>query len=295
MGERETGTFEGVERFFEEHFFAEEPYYLPVRDEVDVFRAAFSARLPVLLKGPTGCGKTRFVEYMAYSLQQACLLQGLEPPDKVSSPLITVACHEDLSASDLVGRYLLKDEETVWIDGPLTRAVKIGAICYLDEIVEARKDTTVLIHPLADYRRILPLEKKGQMVHAHESFLLVISYNPGYQSVLKNLKHSTRQRFVAIDFDYPPKELETKIIAHESGINEPTAQQLALLGEKVRNLRDHGLEEGVSTRLLIYAAKLMISGILPRRACELAVAKSITDDKDIERAVTELSKSIFEE
>jgi nitric oxide reductase NorQ protein len=212
----------------------------------------------------------------------------------VGSPLITVACHEDLSASDLVGRYLLQGDETVWIDGPLTRAVKIGAICYLDEIVEARKDTTVLIHPLADYRRMLPVEKKGVTIQAHESFLLVISYNPGYQSVLKNLKHSTRQRFVAIDFDYPPKEMESRIIAHESSIDADTAKLLALLGEKVRRLRDHGLEEGVSTRLLIYAARLMISGIGPRRACELAVAKSITDDPDTERAVTELSKSIFE-
>jgi nitric oxide reductase NorQ protein len=248
----------------------------------------------VLLKGPTGCGKTRFVEYMAYTLQQERITQGHESAEEASSPLITVACHEDLSASDLVGRYLLQGEETVWIDGPLTRAVKVGAICYLDEIVEARKDTTVLIHPLADYRRILPVEKKGQMIHAHECFLLVISYNPGYQSVLKNLKHSTRQRFVAVDFDYPPKEMESSIIAHESGIDLQSAEQLALLGEKVRRLREHGLEEGVSTRLLIYAARLMMSGISPRRACELAVAKSITDDPDTERAVAELSKSIFE-
>lgn len=294
MSQREIESLAGVERFFEEHYFTEQPYYLPVRDEEEIFRAAFSARLPVLLKGPTGCGKTRFIEHMAYTLQKECLLQGLEPPDKITSPLVTVACHEDLSASDLVGRYLLKGDETVWIDGPLTRAVKTGAICYLDEIVEARKDTTVLVHPLADYRRILPIEKKGQIIQAHESFLLVISYNPGYQSVLKNLKHSTRQRFVAIDFDYPPKELETQIIAHESDIDAHTAQKLALLGEKVRNLRDHGIEEGVSTRLLIYAAKLMISGIAARRACELAVAKSITDDHDTERAVIELSKSIFE-
>lgn len=292
MGERETETLGGVERFFEDHFFPEEPYYLAVRDEVDVFRASFSARLPVLLKGPTGCGKTRFVEYMAYTLQQERVAR--EPEADVNSPLITVACHEDLSASDLVGRYLLQGEETVWIDGPLTRAVKIGAICYLDEIVEARKDTTVLIHPLADYRRMLPVEKKGVTIQAHENFLLVISYNPGYQSVLKNLKHSTRQRFVAIDFDYPPKEMESRIIAHESGVDAHAAELLALLGEKVRRLRDHGLEEGVSTRLLIYAARLMISGIGPRRACELAVAKSITDDPDTERAVAELSKSIFE-
>jgi nitric oxide reductase NorQ protein len=295
MSKQQSEALGGVERFFEEHFFAEEPYYLPIRDEIEIFRAAFSERLPVLLKGPTGCGKTRFIEYMAYRLQQERIAQGSESAAGAGAPLITVACHEDLSAGDLVGRYLLKGEDTVWIDGPLTRAVKIGAICYLDEIVEARKDTTVLIHPLADYRRMLPVEKKGQMIQAHESFLLVISYNPGYQSVLKNLKHSTRQRFVALDFDYPPKEMESRIIAHESGIDAPTAEQLALLGEKVRRLRDQGLEEGVSTRLLIYAARLMISGITPRRACELAVAKSITDDPETERAVTELSKSIFEQ
>ncbi len=294
MSKKERERLGGVERFFEEHHYTEEPYYLPIRDEVEVFRAAFSARLPVLLKGPTGCGKTRFIEYMAYTLQQERIAQGLESPDEMTSPLITVACHEDLSASDLVGRYLLKGEETVWIDGPLTRAVKIGAICYLDEIVEARKDTTVLIHPLADYRRILPVEKKGQMIQAHESFLLVISYNPGYQSVLKNLKHSTRQRFVAVDFDYPPREIEARIVAHESGADADTSERLALLGEKTRHLRDHGLEEGVSTRLLIYAGKLMVSGIAPRRACELAVAKSVTDDRETERAVTEITRSIFE-
>ncbi|MBI5119002.1 CbbQ/NirQ/NorQ/GpvN family protein [Candidatus Poribacteria bacterium] len=294
MAEKDVEKFGGVERFFEEHFFAEEPYYLPIRDEVEIFRAAFLMRLPLLLKGPTGCGKTRFVEYMAYTLQQERIRQGHESQDEVSSPLITVACHEDLSASDLVGRYLLKGEETVWIDGPLTRAVKVGAICYLDEIVEARKDTTVLIHPLADYRRILPVEKKGQMIQAHENFLLVISYNPGYQSSLKNLKHSTRQRFIAIDFDYPPREAEARIIAHESGVDARASEELALLGEKVRRLRDHGLEEGVSTRLLIYAGKLMVSGIASRRACELAVAKAITDDHEIERAVEEMIRSIFE-
>jgi nitric oxide reductase NorQ protein len=280
----------GIEKFFEEHFFAEEPFYVPVSDEVRIFRAAYAARLPVLLKGPTGCGKTRFVEYMAYSLQEERRREsGCE-----SAPLITVACHEDLSASDLVGRYLLEGDETVWIDGPLTRAVKSGAICYLDEIVEARKDTTVLIHPLADYRRILPIEKKGQLLRAHENFLLVISYNPGYQSVLKNLKHSTRQRFVAIDFGYPPPEVEARIISHESGIEADAADKMALLGQKVRNLRDHGLEEGVSTRLLIYAGKLMLSGIPARRACGIAVAKSVTDDHEIERAVIEIINTIFE-
>ena len=293
MNKRGAGL-DGIEKFFEEHFFVEEPFYVPISDEVEIFHAAYAAKLPVLLKGPTGCGKTRFIEYMAYSLQQNRLLQETKQEDEVSAPLITVACHEDLSASDLVGRYLLEGEDTVWIDGPLTRAVKTGAICYLDEIVEARKDTTVLIHPLADYRRILPIEKKGQLLRAHDNFLLVISYNPGYQSVLKNLKHSTRQRFVAIDFGYPPLELETRIIHHESGIDLAAAEQLALLGQKVRNLRDHGLEEGVSTRLLIYAGRLMTAHLPARRACELAVAKSISDDKDIERAVYELIHAIFE-
>jgi nitric oxide reductase NorQ protein len=211
----------------------------------------------------------------------------------ISFPLITVACHEDLTGSDLVGRYLLKGEETIWVDGPLARAVKNGAICYLDEIVEARKDTTVLIHPLADHRRILPVEKKGQMIEAHENFLLVISYNPGYQSVLKNLKHSTRQRFVAIEFRYPPREMETKIIAHESGVSFDMANDLAKLGEKVRNLRDQGLEEGVSTRLLIYAGLLMTQEIEPRRGCEVAVAQAVTDDAEMVQGIREVINSIF--
>ena len=273
-----------MEKPFEEYFIQEEPYYLPIRDEEDIFTSAYKARLPVLLKGPTGCGKTRFVEYMTYRLGREM---------GASLPLITVACHEDLTGSDLVGRYLLKGEETIWVDGPLARAVKNGAICYLDEIVEARKDTTVLIHPLADHRRILPVEKRGQVLEAHENFLLVISYNPGYQSVLKNLKHSTRQRFVAIDFDYPPAEVETKIIAHESGVNFESAASLAKLAEKVRNLKEHGLEEGVSTRLLIYAGQLMVQGVAPRRACEVAVAQAVTDDFDVGRGIVEVIRAIF--
>ena len=273
-----------MEKPFEEYFIPEEPYYLPIWDEENIFASAYKARLPVLLKGPTGCGKTRFVEYMTYRL-------GKEMGTQL--PLITVACHEDLTGSDLVGRYLLKGEETLWIDGPLARAVKNGAICYLDEIVEARKDTTVLIHPLADHRRILPVEKKGQVLEAHENFLLVISYNPGYQSVLKNLKHSTRQRFVAIDFDYPPAEVEAKIIAHESGVNFEAAAFLAKLAEKVRNLKEHGLEEGVSTRLLIYAGQLMVQGVAPRRACEVAVAQAVTDDSDVARGIVEVIRAIF--
>jgi nitric oxide reductase NorQ protein len=259
------------------------PYYLPIGDEVDVFTAAYTCRLPVLLKGPTGCGKTRFVESMAARLH----------PAGNGASLITVACHEDLTGSDLVGRYLLKGDETVWVDGPLTQAVKTGAICYLDEVVEARKDTIVLIHPLTDHRRILPVDKKGEILEAHPDFLLVISYNPGYQSVLKDLKHSTRQRFVTIDFDYAPRDKEAQVIAHESGVAMDVALDLAKLGEKVRHLRASGLEEGVSTRLLVYAARLVRSGVSPRRACEAAVTKSLTDDSESQRAIAELVDAIF--
>jgi nitric oxide reductase NorQ protein len=259
------------------------PYYLPVADEVEVFTAAYAKRLPVLLKGPTGCGKTRFVEYMAAALKPA----GNGPP------LVTVACHEDLTGSDLVGRYLIEGDETVWIDGPLTQAVKTGAICYLDEIVEARKDTIVLIHPLTDHRRILPIDKKGEILDAHPDFLLVISYNPGYQSVLKDLKQSTRQRFVSLEFDYPARDKEAQIVAHEAPIDMTTAMELATLGEKVRHLRTGGLSEGVSTRLLIYAAQLMTSGIAPRRACGAAISRSLTDDAEMRRALDEMVESVF--
>ncbi len=209
-------------------------------------------------------------------------------------PLVTVACHEDLTASDLVGRYLLEGESTRWIDGPLTRAVKAGAICYLDEIVEARKDTTVLIHPLTDHRRILPIEKRGQVLEASDDFLLVISYNPGYQSALKDLKHSTRQRFIAIEFGHPPREVEARIIEHESGVDRSTAQELAKLGEKVRHLREHGLSEGVSARLLIYTGRLITQGITPRRACQVAVVWALTDDADVQRGIEEVVSAIFE-
>ena len=209
-------------------------------------------------------------------------------------PLITIACHEDLTASDLVGRYLLEPDGTRWMDGPLTKAVKAGAICYLDEIVEARKDTTVLIHPLTDHRRALPVDKKGQIIEAHNQFLLVISYNPGYQSALKDLKHSTRQRFVAIEFDYPPKDIEREVIQKESGCSLEHAEALAKLGEKVRNLREHGLQEGASTRLLIYAGKLMAQGIAPRRACQVSVVWALTDDQEIQKSVEEVASSIFE-
>ena len=263
------------------------PFYLPVGDEVQVFTAAWEARLPVLLKGPTGCGKTRFVEYMAATL----------PRRRAGAPvpgnLITVACHEDLTGSDLVGRYLIKGDETLWIDGPLTRAVREGAICYLDEIVEARKDTIVLIHPLTDHRRILPVDKTGEILEAHPDFLLVLSYNPGYQSVLKDLKPSTRQRFVAIDFDYPARDLEAQIVAHESGIDLDQAMRLAKLGEKVRHLSSSGLAEGVSTRLLVYAGQLIRQGVTPRRACTVAVTNSLTDDPEMLRSVGELVSALL--
>lgn len=264
----------------------EEPYYLPVGRERERFEAAWRARLPVLLKGPTGCGKTRFVEHMAWRLKGPAL-------EGNDAQLITVACHEDLTASDLVGKYLLEGEQTVWVDGPLTKAVSTGAICYLDEVVEARKDTTVIIHPLTDHRRTLPLEKKGTVIRAHEDFLLVISYNPGYQSVFKNLKPSTRQRFVAIEFDYPPPEAEGKILVHECGIGETDAERLARLGQKVRHLKSQGLEEGVSTRLLVYAGKLIAQGIPPREACEMALVEALTDDEDVQQAVTDLVTSVF--
>lgn len=265
-----------------------DPYYLPIQDEVSIFEAAFACRLPVLLKGPTGCGKTRFVEFMAHSLRG-------KSNNGIPGNLITVACHEDLTGSDLVGRYLIKGDETVWVDGPLTQAVKAGSFCYLDEIVEARKDTTVLIHPLTDHRRILPIDKRGEIIEAHPDFSLVISYNPGYQSVLKDLKHSTRQRFVTIDFDYPPRDKEAQVIAHESGASLEVAMDLAKLGEKVRHLKASGLEEGVSTRLLIYAGQLICRGVGPRRACEVSVSKSLTDDLESQRAIDELVCAIFGE
>jgi nitric oxide reductase NorQ protein len=282
----------------EEYAADEEPFYIAVGDEIELFEAAFQQKIPVLLKGPTGCGKTRFVEYMAYRLARPLTtIKGSTTDQPVSPsgmPIVTVACHEDLTASDLVGRYLLEGDSTRWIDGPLTRAVKSGAICYLDEVVEARKDTTVIIHPLTDHRRILPIEKLGQIVEAREGFLLVISYNPGYQSALKDLKHSTRQRFIAIDFNYPPREQEAEIIAHESGVDPAMAVELAKLGEKVRNLREHGLGEGVSTRLLIYAGKLISRGISPRRACQVAVVWGLTDDAEVQRSIEEVVSSIFE-
>jgi nitric oxide reductase NorQ protein len=237
-----------------------------VADEVENYEAAYRVRMPVMLKGPTGCGKSRFVEYMAWKLEK---------------PLISVACTEDMTASDLVGRHLLDINGTRWQDGPLTLAARIGAICYLDEIVEARQDTTVVIHPLTDHRRELPLEKNGELVRAHKDFQLVISYNPGYQSLMKDLKQSTRQRFGGIDFDYPGAEIEAEIVAHEGGVEIEIANKLVQVGASSRNLKGHGLDEGMSTRLLIYAAQLMSEGLAPGPACRMALATPLSDDPDM--------------
>ena len=254
----------------DEHRIIAEPYYRPLGDEIGLFAAAHATRMPMMLKGPTGCGKTRFAEYMAWRL---------------GKPLVTIACHEDMTASDLVGRYLLDADGTVWHDGPLTRAVRFGAICYLDEIVEARQDTTVVIHPLADDRRVLPLEKNGELVRAHADFQLVISYNPGYQSVLKDLKESTKQRFAAIQFTYPDAALEAEIIAHESDISQEDAARLVAIGERARNLKGHGLDEGASTRMLIHAGQLIAHGVAPEAACRVALILPITDDPDLRDAL----------
>ncbi|RLJ19182.1 AAA family ATPase [bacterium endosymbiont of Escarpia laminata] len=262
----------------EEYFINEEPYYQPVGDEIEVFEAAYRNQLPVLLKGPTGCGKTRFMEHMAWRLKR---------------PLITVSCHDDLTASDLVGRFLIKGGETVWLDGPLAAAVRAGAICYLDEVVEARKDTTVVIHPLADDRRVLPMEKIGELLEANADFCLAISYNPGYQSVLKDLKQSTRQRFIALEFDYPDAGLEQKIIENEAEVAPEMAHRLVKFAHMTRNLKGSGLDEGASTRLLVHAAKLIHDGVDPVVACRAAIAQALTDDADMLTAVNELSASLF--
>jgi len=250
----------------EQYNIHEEPFYQAQNEEIELYEAAYAARLPVMVKGPTGCGKSRFVEYMAW---------------KLGKPLITVACNEDMTASDLVGRYLLDANGTRWLDGPLTTAARIGAICYLDEIVEARQDTTVVIHPLTDHRRTLPLDKKGELVAAHPDFQLVISYNPGYQTLMKDLKQSTKQRFAAFEFDYPSAAVETDIVAKETGIDAELAAKLVQIGATARNLKGHGLDEGISTRLLTYAATLIKGGIDARSACRMALVRPITDDADI--------------
>jgi len=255
-----------------------EPYYRAVADEVELYEAAYSVRMPVMLKGPTGCGKTRFVEYMAW---------------KLGKPLITVACNEDMTASDLVGRFLLDANGTRWQDGPLAVAARHGAICYLDEVVEARQDTTVVIHPLTDARRQLPLEKKGEMIEAHPDFQIVISYNPGYQSLMKDLKQSTKQRFGALDFNYPEHEVEAEIVAHESGVPIEVAKNLVHIGERARNLKGHGLDEGLSTRMLIYAGSLIAKGVPALGACRMALVRPITDDPDMRDALDSAVTTYF--
>lgn len=256
----------------------DEPYYEPVADEIERYEAAYNVRMPMMLKGPTGCGKSRFVEYMAY---------------KLGKPLITVACNEDMTASDLVGRFLLDKDGTKWQDGPLTTAARMGAICYLDEVVEARQDTTVVIHPLTDHRRSLPLDKKGELITAHPDFQLVISYNPGYQSLMKDLKQSTKQRFGGLDFDYPDAEIEVAIVSKESGVDKATAEKLVQIAHRARNLKGHGLDEGISTRLLVYAGQLIHQGISAEVACSMTMVTPLTDDPDMRDTLDAAVQTFF--
>ena len=278
MNPQDTNNLSPANGIVRQYTIDAEPYYRAVDDEVLLFEAAYAVRMPMMLKGPTGCGKTRFVEYMAW---------------KLGKPLITLACNEDMTASDLVGRYLLDANGTRWQDGPLTLAVRYGAICYLDEVVEARQDTTVVIHPLTDARRVLPLEKKNELVHAHPDFQLVISYNPGYQSILKDLKQSTKQRFGALDFSYPERDVEIEIVSHESGIGPEIAAKLVTIAERARNLKGHGLEEGISTRMLIYAGSLIGQGVEPVAACHVSLIRPITDDADIRDALGATIRACF--
>ena len=262
----------------EEHLISKKPYYLPTGSEIEIALAAHKNGLPLLLKGPTGCGKTRFMQFLAW---------------KLKLPLITVSCHDDLSTSDLVGRYLIRSGDAVWTDGPLTLAVRNGAICYLDEIVEARKDTTVVIHPLADDRRELPVEKRGELLSAPPDFMISVSYNPGYQSILKDLKPSTRQRFVAISFDYPPPDRETEIVLREGAVNKETAESLVKLATMTRSLKESGLAEGASTRLLIQTGQLLNSGIDIHSACRAALIEPLSDDPELLGALQEMVSSVF--
>lgn len=259
-------------------YLEEQPFYLPVGNEVELFEKCHDRGLAVMLKGPTGCGKTRFVEHMAW---------------RIGRPVVTVACHDDLSASDLTGRYLVRGGETVWQDGPLTLAARLGAICYLDEVVEARQDTIVVIHPLTDDRRILPLDKAGEVVNAAPGFQLVISYNPGYQHVLKDLKPSTRQRFVAMDFDFPPADVEARVVQHESGVEDATARSLVALAMRLRNLRDRGLAEVPSSRVLVATARLVAAGIPAEAACRSALIAPLTDDPELLGAMEDLVRAVL--
>ncbi len=262
----------------QQYIIKDEPYFEPVANEIALYEAAYNARMPMMLKGPTGCGKSRFVEYMAWKLQR---------------PLITVACNEDMTASDLVGRFLLDKDGTKWQDGPLATAARMGAICYLDEIVEARQDTTVVIHPLTDHRRTLPLDKKGELIEAHADFQLVISYNPGYQSLMKDLKQSTKQRFGGLDFDYPVAETEVAIVARESGVDKAVAEKLVQIAHRARNLKGHGLDEGISTRLLVYAGQLISKGIDAEAACSMTMVTPLTDDPDMRDTLNAAVQTFF--
>ena len=262
----------------QQYIVRDEPYYEHLGNEVDLYEAAYNVRMPMMLKGPTGCGKSRFVEYMAY---------------KLNRPLITVACNEDMTASDLVGRFLLDAHGTRWQDGPLATAARIGGICYLDEIVEARQDTTVVIHPLTDHRRTLPLDKKGELIEAHPDFQLVISYNPGYQGLMKDLKQSTKQRFGGLDFDYPIEEKEVSIVSNESGVDRTTAEKLVKIAHSARNLKGHGLDEGISTRLLVYAGQLISKGIEPQAACKMSMVTPLTDDPDMRDTLDAAVQTFF--
>lgn len=254
------------------------PFYKPHGNEIELFEHAFLKQLPLLIKGPTGCGKTRFVSFMA---------------KKIGLPLYTVSCHDDLTASDLVGRHLIGDGVTYWNDGPLTRAVREGGICYLDEVVEARKDTTVVLHPLSDDRRILPIERTGEILSAPPEFMLVVSYNPGYQNFLKGMKPSTRQRFVSLRFDFPEPELEQQIVIGETGVDAMLAKRLVNLANSLRTLKEHDLEEAASTRLLVYAATLISSGFDPMDACRAALVEPLTDDEETAEALMEIVYASF--
>ena len=262
----------------EQYRILEQPYYSPSGNEVERYKQAYAHRIPLILKGPTGCGKTRFIEHMAYVLDK---------------PLVTVSCNEDMSALDLIGRFLLDPQGTFWHDGPLTQAVRYGGICYLDEIVEARQDTTVVIHPLTDDRRMLPLDKKGELLHAHPDFQLVVSYNPGYQSHSKDMKASTRQRFAAMEFDYPVLEVETGILVHEAGISTDMATVLVSIARQTRLLKNQGLAEGASTRMLLYAARLILDGMSPRESCEMTIVHALTDEVDMTESLRALVDAHF--
>jgi nitric oxide reductase NorQ protein len=253
-------------------------YYLEQGNEVELFKVSASMNLPVLIKGPTGCGKTRFIEYMG---------------EKLKRKVYTVVCHDDLSAADLVGRHLISEEGTFWQDGPLTKAVREGGICYLDEIIEARKDTTVVLHSLADYRRVLPIDRTGEVIEAHPDFMLVVSYNPGYQNVLKGMKPSTKQRFISLEFNYPKEEIEQEIIIKETGIDKEIAIKLVSIATQIRNLDDTDIQEAVSTRLLVYSAKLMVQGFDPFEACIHTIVQSLSDEEDVLEVLKKLVRLYF--